>query len=98
VRSTDCGPPGLPSIHLHVKRMTCVVRCKVDDEQYKKGNEEQQESLLKSKKYKRLIKYMKIKCCLPEVSPKTPVVLYIVWPTLSFHAVVSSAPILLGRP
>ena len=40
MRSTDCGPPGLTLIHLHAKRMTRVVRCEVDDEQYKKGDEE----------------------------------------------------------
>lgn len=40
MRSTDCGPPGLTFVHLHAKRMTRVVRCEVDDEQYKKGDEE----------------------------------------------------------
>ena len=40
MRSTDCGPPRSTFVYLHAKRMMRVVRCEVDDEQYKKGNEE----------------------------------------------------------
>ena len=40
MRSTDCGPPSLTFIHLHAKRMARVMRCEVDDEEYKQCDEE----------------------------------------------------------
>ena len=66
--------------------MTSIVRCKVDSEQYKKGNEEQQESLL-GPQIKTQSDRSRDACCLPRVSPNTPVSLYTLRPTHSFHAI-----------